>query len=110
MRRLGVLVTVSAFFLGCSGGSDGVSPAQAQADCTAFVASDYCGKATGCISGIDEATCVSSVKTTIDCTTAVGENGKLTICESDLAAESCAVFYDGTNINLPASCKSVFLH
>ena len=87
-----------------------VSAAQAKMDCNTFITSYFCPKAMTCGAGISQADCVSAAKTSINCDIATGENGELPTCEADLAAETCAIFWDGTNFNSPAACMHVFLH
>jgi|KBSMisStaDraftv2_1062788.scaffolds.fasta_scaffold61520_3 hypothetical protein len=99
----------------CGGVSDSsdsgtVSAEQAKADCYSFIDANFCPKAMTCGAGISQADCVSAARTAINCDIATGENGELPSCKADLAAETCTIFWDGTNFTSPASCQHVFLH
>jgi len=109
MRRL----AFALFLFGCgSNDSSTITAGQAKADCDAFLAAHFCPKAVACIPNLTQAECVAAAQSSIDCSTATGENGKLSLCESQLDSTPCSVFYDMPSMttNGPASCMHVFLH
>ena len=103
MRQLLGMVTL--LVAGC-GNVDG---GMAQQECREFVTVDYCEKVALCDPTTSQADCISIASLVLDCSTVTAVKGNFASCKTDLAAETCPVFWDGTNINQPASCQHIFV-
>jgi hypothetical protein len=100
------IVALLVLLAGCGGGSGGNS--QAVSDCNGFIANSYCPKITQCL-GLSQSDCLTAAHMGLNCSAVKGEDGELTVCESDLANDPCSQFYYAGTVTLPPTCVGVFL-
>ena len=104
-----MLYVLSVFWLvGCGPAARGINQ-EAEIQCREFVDVNYCQKVALCDPSTSVADCMSLASLVLDCSTVTAVNGNFASCKTDLAAETCPVFWDGTNINQPASCQHIFV-
>jgi len=113
MRRI-VLMVLAVVAIGCGstdpgGGTGGVSPAKAQADCTAYL-SFYCTKLISCIADTTMADCLTLAQSAIDCAKVVSETSEVPLCKAELTNATCTGLVSNNAINIPAACKMIFLY
>lgn len=93
----------------CVSQCPGASPAQAQADCTAYIAI-FCARFSSCPNTVDAAACTSQLQTSLDCLMIGSEDGELAACETQLSTEACSVLAPPAPAvgMVPAACVGVF--